>query len=752
MSSLPQTQSRPDYYHLALEMAVRFGAEAFPVTGKHPAKAGFVPHEWGEKALGKPGVHDTPAWLNPHVTGYALTPPVGSLLAFLDMDQPDIPPNLAFLPLNTFTVRRGDHRHFYLYLARPMDHASYKYGQIDLRTEKHIEIASLRGVGAYVVGPGSRHESGDMYEIANNTDPVHLTDAQTDRLFAFFNVRPGRSAAPESLPRPKKSQADQVESRTNPRLIEEIIRRLEAREGRTLNFSPAGTASLFKNPIRPDDEHRSSYFSRVTGWIHDRAGQSVPTAEVCNMLAIRMTDYGGLYAPESVAAELPALEPPPVDEPTKPPRTAWAQGGLPDDLRELMLNIDNETGLSDQAPAVLVWDLYCMAVNRRLLADGEHLTIRALTDAAESLKWETTRWTVEKGVEQLLAWGVLRDVTDESGRYEKEKPFLSDTPQNSTGRPAKVFRFRRLKAAMASIMNKTRIRVREFCFGGVTGKHEAIPDEPHREWFPDDPDADWKAEQIRQRKLSDEQAADHRRAVARYEKAMRAKEAKLHLVALIKAESTALPADRTYKNIIEYRDNLYLGKVRANPGRQISRAQVAKELGRSQGALSAATKRAGVVRVPVYESFELQPGQAVWPQIRGLAAWAETHPGAALVSILPDGDITNPDDSTHLNNPNLEAWAAHQFIIGQKVFLRVQVASREQVGEAQPPEPRKRSLPDDPAPECDVEPFQSPTVWRGFSPLYVKRQLKLRGLADTDGGLIDLATGEILVAPGMVQP
>jgi hypothetical protein len=182
------TQS-PAPLHAAIDMETlmmtatfyskRLGYECFPLTGKTPA----LGYEWQQNALGQSGVHSASLVHWQAATGFAMAPVAGSKDVILDIDDPTFESQIKdVLPRvhNAFTVRRGDHCHIYLRLQSSLPKA-----YLTLRDDKQ-ERASLRGAGAYVVGPRSLHPDGDVYTPINNAGPMELDVLETQNLLALF--------------------------------------------------------------------------------------------------------------------------------------------------------------------------------------------------------------------------------------------------------------------------------------------------------------------------------------------------------------------------------------------------------------------------------------------------------------------------------------------------------------------------------------------------------------------------------------
>jgi len=131
------------------------GASAIPVVGKKPNLSGGWKHTTEDAQ-----VYGSPQnWT--HATGFGVVPVRGSDLHILDVDCP------AFLKLlfaklprlsSSLRVERGGHQHIYLRME------GLKQSILSKKQPGLGEIASLRGHGAYVVGPYSQHTaSGGHY-------------------------------------------------------------------------------------------------------------------------------------------------------------------------------------------------------------------------------------------------------------------------------------------------------------------------------------------------------------------------------------------------------------------------------------------------------------------------------------------------------------------------------------------------------------------------------------------------------------
>jgi hypothetical protein len=284
-----------------------FSAYAFPLVGKQPVC------QWRPAPRGPIVIGSAEFW---RATGYAIAP-LNRRAVVLDIDDPDHPFSrtaMRVLPRrpSAFVVKSSKGYHHYLIAAYDAPAAVMPKQVMNLETGKVREIASLRSEGAYIVGPGSLHPSGVVYKLVTPGPayPLVLTESETAALFALFSPDGGPSKVGEispakppilhngaALPKPTKNGPKNGPRRLNQRLLEEVFRRVEMWQGRPLVWRPSArgyTASLWRNFTR-EDKHRSSFISRETGMVHDRAGQRLTLPQVCTLLGIRMNDYGGLY-------------------------------------------------------------------------------------------------------------------------------------------------------------------------------------------------------------------------------------------------------------------------------------------------------------------------------------------------------------------------------------------------------------------------------------------------------------------------
>ncbi len=262
----------------------------FPVVGK------VALIKWA--GLGA-GVHGSDEEWRP-ATGYAVAPRGNSGLICLDIDESAILPDVyqaAPALLSSLHVRRGDHLHVYARLPRAVGRATLSLPS--LYRPGH-EAASLRGAGAYWIGPGSRHEAGDIYE-ADGRPVVKLEFLAVGRLLDLFSSNgPGALAAQALKGQVATHAKHEAERPLNPKLLEAISVALAAK-GYRKHTDLAGHVWLKgkcpnKHLHKHDDRHSSFVFNTSTGygWCF-ACHTSFNTKEVARWLDIDPAVYGRLY-------------------------------------------------------------------------------------------------------------------------------------------------------------------------------------------------------------------------------------------------------------------------------------------------------------------------------------------------------------------------------------------------------------------------------------------------------------------------
>jgi hypothetical protein len=437
--------------------------------------------------------------------------------------------------------------------------------------------------------------------------------------------------------------------------------------------------------------------------------------------------------------------------------------GLPDVLRQTLLGMHKaHPELDDHGPAVIVWDLWHVALFQGCLDPNQGVSVKALTDAAAAVGWNTPRATIEKGLDLLEAAGVLQEIcTLIIERYgegirdqdQDQTPvgvshFLQKSnPSGQTGRIPRVLFFRPLELTLTSLTAFLITLIREHRF-------QALPDTPNVGWFGSDPLAIWKVGKVAEvdaERVTAKAKAAAAKVAERVAAETAARREMLSMESLAAAPS--LPIEGPIRNTRDYRAAYARALVQADPDRTISTVKAAKALGVSRQRLNELYERAGVKRIAQYRVvLEItRSGGFVSEQCHAAgkrAVAALNHPAAWLIAV--EGE---PTAAALSNNPymcrasgKVDLFVSQQFRKGRRVFLVVQIHSRETLTErpAHPPRPARTPQPPPSTPKPKRAPSKRGKVWRGYSRHFKDTQLALRHLRDKPDGLIDLETGELM--------
>lgn len=171
-----------------------------------PLKYKFPFAHWLSGLLNNPtpGIANSSYWSL--ATGFGVAPIPGSCIAILDIDNIEHPLcryiQWEYDLDRGLCVGHGDHRHYYLELPQPFEglisitrdrvlaHAGYEIPDgSDYSCDGDEEILSLRGIGAYVVGPGSDHKDGTEYKVLGPMRrPVKFTPRMSYELMRLLRL------------------------------------------------------------------------------------------------------------------------------------------------------------------------------------------------------------------------------------------------------------------------------------------------------------------------------------------------------------------------------------------------------------------------------------------------------------------------------------------------------------------------------------------------------------------------------------
>ena len=226
------------------------GTALFPVVNKQPVS--YL--AWSD-FLRSPGLHGSDAdWKR--ATGYAIAPTSNSAVHIIDVDQNSfLTPLFEAIPelIETLWIQRGERFHFYVHTGLPLQQAI-----VSLRDKRGAEVASIRGVGAYAVGPWSDHpSSGDIYKSTDPryTPPIRLTAEQTKRLYELFAHTPDQPRLTNAPWGPSRETKDDI-----------------AAELKGLGFRATGNKGWIKGRCIFANEHKDGCDRRPSATFHPEAG------------------------------------------------------------------------------------------------------------------------------------------------------------------------------------------------------------------------------------------------------------------------------------------------------------------------------------------------------------------------------------------------------------------------------------------------------------------------------------------------
>jgi len=258
----------PTLREIAKHVALLLGAQTFPTDGKGP----LYGHKWGsDKELAAPGVQDTAPGAWEQATGYAIAALPGSDLYTIDVDKFSFLARLTEkfprLLLETPLTYSGDlnlamdgHCHLFVRLSLGQPLAK----TLSISNSANKEIASLRGHGSYVIGPGSLHPSGQRYRSNSISTPFKLNEEETVQLLGLFS-----GAADQSQPYKPKFKAIYLrQRRIDYKTLKEAITAELKQRGYRPNGEWLNGPCLSPKKHHHGDAHASFGFNTRTGYGH----------------------------------------------------------------------------------------------------------------------------------------------------------------------------------------------------------------------------------------------------------------------------------------------------------------------------------------------------------------------------------------------------------------------------------------------------------------------------------------------------
>ena len=348
--------------------------------------------------------------------------------------------------------------------------------------------------------------------------------------------------------------------------------------------------------------------------------------------------------------------------------------GIPDTLREALLNLHQETSIKDHAPALIVLELRQHPIEEQHLAPDESLTANWLIDYAEQIDWHTSTGVIRRGLQQLVALGFLE---------------ISQLQPEGRGRPTDLYHPQPLPDALPRLQEALRYRSRERIFSDHT------PDTITPEWFDDLlPEVARELAQLeneRRQSLYEEYAEARQQAERQYEREIEKIQGAMILERLLLAQSSALVTNLPCLNSRDYRALFYRSRVAdaGENGRTIARARAATQLGVSNKTLSVLRAKAGIVADEQFETMQIIDPEQVLEQVNAQFPWAAKRDFGKFLDNGSGGKkglYNKPED--------LDDWVKDELARGHTVTAYIQTASRERLATEEEQRDKLRSYED----------------------------------------------------------
>lgn len=332
--------------------------------------------------------------------------------------------------------------------------------------------------------------------------------------------------------------------------------------------------------------------------------------------------------------------------------------GIPDKLREALLNLHLETSIKDHAPALVVQELRQHAIHAQHITPQAPITAKWLIDYAVRINWHTSQGVIRRGLKQLEALGFLA--------IKQEK-------RDGKGRPIDHYHPKPLTEALTRLREVLAYRIRERTFCGDT------PDEITPEWF-DNHAPDMAAhlamlENARRKHLYKENEAARQQAEKQVTRAIRAMEAAFRLDSLLSAHSSTLVTDLACQKGSDYRVLYYRSKVASAEQRTIPRAKVAAQLGVSSKYISQLRVKARIVADEQFETMDITHTSDVQASVNETFPWAKNR---EFGKYLDNGKGERLSLSYH-KPEEIDRWVKNELAHQRPVTAYIQTASRERL-------------------------------------------------------------------------
>lgn len=182
-------------------------------------------------------------WLK-KMSGYGVIAGYGNLI-LLDIDKLDAAKESGVLEMlpETFVVRTGradgQGRHYY-YLCKDRELIEAKGAKVVLRNSDGGDLGEIKLGSSYVVGPGSVHPSGNLYEIEKDLPISEISASEVNSLISKYGQKSQNSKKAEKKERQKKETPKRDVPRRDTPKRERLKRVATGKGDRSFDGSPKG--------------------------------------------------------------------------------------------------------------------------------------------------------------------------------------------------------------------------------------------------------------------------------------------------------------------------------------------------------------------------------------------------------------------------------------------------------------------------------------------------------------------------------
>ncbi len=341
--------------------------------------------------------------------------------------------------------------------------------------------------------------------------------------------------------------------------------------------------------------------------------------------------------------------------------------GIPDRLREMYLNLHRfGNNFTKHCNALLVYEVLMKSVEYRLMGPTEANTQESIHVLSQQLGHEISKTTIHRGVNQLIALGMV----DAGAVYTPE-----NENERKRGRPPIWIRLRPLDEALSNLGEKLIRAYREFLFS------DRVPDQVIPEWFPglDDKAAQQLAEEINAKRKGLYAKFANERYILEQILEQQAQSIRTMMREISPGGrlsfSTPFAEDVIFTNGRDYRRDYQAARLTACGGeRLISNKRATKELGASMNTVRKLRRINQIMAEPTYEQYEIKSCRNLYEDLARLAPRAANRQHGRWIVNATTG---NRIGVTFNNEKELADKVRRDLNAGHVLYLEVQSINKE---------------------------------------------------------------------------